>query len=169
MGISSRERAVQRQGPEIQCCISPLQQVEQEMRMEVALAATFGQAPFGTWHVKCGPWRRPHSGHTRRGRSRLSGKKKNARRPMPFILQTGKGFLSPCPLRKAGNIMTRTILLLQCKTWWQTWQKPISGRTGFFWMRMPDLIVYPSAQCSKLIELWQTSVSTKEMEREMTV
>ena len=147
MGISSRERAVQRQGPEIQCCISPLQQVEQEMRMEVALAATFGQAPFGTWHVKCGPWRRPHSGHTRRGRSRLSGKKKNARRPMPFILQTGKGFLSPCPLRKAGNIMTRTILLLQCKTWWQTWQKPISGRTGFFWMRMPDLIVYPSAQC----------------------
>lgn len=48
MGIFSRERAVQRQGPEIQCCISPLQQVEQEMRMEVALAATFGQAPFGT-------------------------------------------------------------------------------------------------------------------------
>ena len=31
MGISSRERAVQRQGPEIQCCISQLQQVEQEM------------------------------------------------------------------------------------------------------------------------------------------
>jgi len=28
------------------------------------------------------------------------------------ILQTGKGFLSPCPFRKAGNIMTRTILLL---------------------------------------------------------
>lgn len=27
----------------------------------------------------------------------------------------------------------------------------------------------PSAQCSKLMELWQTSVSTKEMEREMTV
>lgn len=38
--------------------------------------------------------------------------RKNARRPMPFILQTGKGFLSPCPFRKAGNIMTRTILLL---------------------------------------------------------
>lgn len=102
MGISSRERAVQRQGPEIQCCISPLQQVEQEMRMEVALAATFGQAPFGTWHVKCGPWRRPHSGHTRRGRSRLSGEKKR-KTPNALYLTDRKGLPLAMSAPKSGE------------------------------------------------------------------
>lgn len=46
------------------------------------------------------------------GRKSAIRDRKNARRLMPFILQTGKDNLSPCPPRKAGNIMTRAILLL---------------------------------------------------------
>ena len=105
MGISSRERTVQRQGHEAQ--VLYFTHYNRKVRQERIEWKSFG---CNFWistvrNLTCQVWiLTSHTpAATRRG-SRLSGRKKTPRRPMPFILQTEELPLA-MSVPKSGNIM----------------------------------------------------------------
>ena len=100
MGISSRERTVQRQGPEIRCCIpvftiSGARKVNGSRFIAISWTSTVRNLTCLAWILtEATP---PYAA----GRSRLSGKEK--RKTTNALYLTDRAASRPCPFRKSGK------------------------------------------------------------------